>query len=172
MEEMKNYVIQALETKGLLGQIRAQLRSSVFKIVDDQDQKYNMGCGLKWENPMLYQISESKGGTLLAELMREFMEFYRMDYSLSTFIPECSISPERLKREDIFAKLGIKGCNTEMPLINMITLFFLESVSKEPERVNDFMRRRGKANLISDVEKVTEDIIDRNVRQFYNNVID
>jgi hypothetical protein len=144
MEEMKNYVIQSLETKGLLGQIRAQLRSSVFKIVDDQDQKYNMGCGLKWENPLLYQISETKGGTLHAELIREFMEFYRMDYSLSTFIPECSISPERLKKEELFAKLGVKASSTEMPLMNMITLFFLESVIKEPERVAEFMRRRGK----------------------------
>jgi FGFR1 oncogene partner len=144
MEEMKNYVIQALETKGLLGQIRAQLRSSVFKIVDDQDQKYNMGCGLKWENPMLYQISETKGGTLHAELIREFMEYFRMDYSLSTFIPECSISPERLKREELIAKLGIKGASSDLPLLNMIVLYFIEAVNKEPERVNEFMKRKGK----------------------------
>ena len=44
---MKNLIIQSLETKGVLGQIRAQLRSSVFKIVDEQDQQFNFGCGLK-----------------------------------------------------------------------------------------------------------------------------
>ena len=107
MEEMKELIIQSLETKGVLGQIRAHLRSSVFKIVDEQDQQFNTGCGLKWENPTLYKILETKIGTLLAEIIREFMEYFRMDYSLSIFIPECGISPERLNKKEILSKLGI-----------------------------------------------------------------
>jgi hypothetical protein len=139
MEEMKNLVIQSLETRGVLGQIRAQLRSSVFKIVDEQDQKFNMGCGLKWENNLLYKITEQKLGTLSAELMREYMEFFKMDYSLSVFIPECSISPERLKREEMFAKLGLKfnqmNNNGDFPMINFIIFYFIESVINNPEHV-------------------------------------
>jgi hypothetical protein len=34
MDELKNLVIQTLETNGILGQIRAKLRSSVFKVID------------------------------------------------------------------------------------------------------------------------------------------
>ena len=93
---MKELIIQSLETKCVLGQIRAHLRSAVFKVVDEQDQQFNTGCGLKWENKTLYKILETKIGTLLAEIIREFMEYFRMDYSLSIFIPECGISPERL----------------------------------------------------------------------------
>jgi hypothetical protein len=37
-KDMKNFIIQSLETKGDLGQIITQLRSSVFKIVE-QDQQ-------------------------------------------------------------------------------------------------------------------------------------
>ena len=85
---MKDLVIQALENKGVLGQIRARLRSAVFKIVDEQDQQRKIGCGLKWENPLLYKILETKIGLLLSEVIREFMEYFRMDYSLSIFIPE------------------------------------------------------------------------------------
>ena len=73
MEEMKELIIQSLETKGVLGQIRAHLRSAVFKVVDEQDQQFNTGCGLKWENKTLYKILETKIGTLLAEIIREFM---------------------------------------------------------------------------------------------------
>jgi hypothetical protein len=142
MEEMKNLVIQALETKGVLGQIRARLRSSVFKIVDEQDQKYNMGCGLKWENNKLYQIIETKSGNLMAELIREFMEHFRMDYSLSVFIPECSISPERLKREELFAKLGIKGDNifSNLPIIYIVVAYFLESINNDPNQFYEFVK--------------------------------
>ena len=107
MEEMKELIIQSLETKGVLGQIRAHLRSAVFKVVDEQDQQFNTGCGLKWENKTLYKILETKIGTLLAEIIREFMEYFRMDYSLSIFIPECGISPERLNKKEILGKIGI-----------------------------------------------------------------
>lgn len=140
MEEMKNLVIQALETRGVLGQIRAKLRSSVFKIVDEQDQKFNMGCGLKWENQLLYKIGDSKLGTLTAEIIREFMEYLRMDYSLSVFIPECSISPERLKKEEILAKLGLKNPDAlgELPILFYIIYYFMYSLlTSENEKFFD-----------------------------------
>jgi hypothetical protein len=142
MEEMKNLVIQSLETKGVLGQIRAKLRSSVFKIVDEQDQKYSMGCGLKWENSKLYQITENKTGNLMAELIREFMEHFKMDYSLSVFISECSISPERLKREELFAKLGIKGDGifNNLPIIYIIVAYFLDSINNDQSHFYDFVK--------------------------------
>jgi FGFR1 oncogene partner len=145
MEEMKNLVIQSLETKGVLGQIRAKLRSSVFRIVDEQDQRFNMGCGLKWENTLLYKISDTKTGTLIAELVREFMEYFKMDYSLSVFIPECSISPERLKKDEMFAKLGLKNnsFNTEMPLIYFIVYYFIESLIINPEKVYESYANSG-----------------------------
>ena len=98
IEDVKNLLIETLDSKGILGQIRAQLRSSVFKAIDEQDNKY--GFGFKWENPTLYKIIGSKLGILSAELIREFMESHRMDYSLSTFIPESSISPEKIKKEE------------------------------------------------------------------------
>lgn len=136
---MKNLVIQSLETRGVLGQIRAKLRSSVFKIVDEQDQRFNFGCGLKWENQLLYKISDMKMGTLIAELTREFMEHFKMDYSLSVFIPECSISPERLKREELLAKLGLKANmmqnNNDSPFIYFILFYFIQSVISQPDTV-------------------------------------
>jgi hypothetical protein len=166
MDDMKNLLIQALETRGVLGQIRAKLRSSVFKIVDDQDQKFNMGCGLKWENPTLYKITDTKIGQLSAELIREFMEYLKMDYSLSVFIPECSISPERIRKEEIFGKLGIKPNSelNESPTLYFIIYYFLFSVITEPNKVIEFMNSVKK----EDVEDQTEKIINENQKNFYN----
>lgn len=164
MEEMKNLLIQALETRGVLGQIRAKLRSSVFKIVDDQDQKFNMGCGLKWENPSLYKISDTKIGALSAELIREFMEYLKMDYSLSVFIPECSISPERIKKDDIHSKLGIRvdESSAELPTIYLIIYHFLYSVMNNPQNVFDILSTIKK----DEIEQVSDRLINDNIRQF------
>ena len=163
---MKNLIIQSLETKGVLGQIRAELRSSVFKIVDEQDQQYNFGCGLKWENPTLYKILETKIGTLLAEIIRDFMEYFRMDYSLSIFIPECGISPERLKKEEIYSKVGL-GNNEDslnklqLPFLYYIMLFFIQSVKDNP---NNVLQTILKCN--NDLEKKCDEIIEGNFIEY------
>jgi hypothetical protein len=60
MDELKNLVIQTLETNGALGQLRAQLRSSVFKVIDNQDQggaDKSQGSGFHWENPKARKVT-------------------------------------------------------------------------------------------------------------------
>lgn len=169
MEEMKNIVIQTLETRGVLGQIRAKLRSSVFKIVDEQDQRATnpSGCGLKWENPLLYKIKETNVGGVISELIREFMEYLKMDYSLSVFIPECSISPERLKKDEIMAKLGmnINMFNSEIPIMFFIIHYFIESIQSDPQRVYESLNKIAH----SDAEKYSDDTIIRNLCNYQAN---
>ena len=172
MEEMKELIIQSLETKGVLGQIRAHLRSAVFKVVDDQDQQFNTGCGLKWENKTLYKILETKIGTLLAEIIREFMEYFRMDYSLSIFIPECGISPERLNRKEILGKLGIMSnpsndkftAGLHLPLLYYIINYFISELKANPNKVIDSIKKSQ-----NDLESKTDEIIEKNLSEFSKN---
>ena len=169
MEEMKSLIISALDTKGVLGQIRAHLRSAVFKAVDEQDQPFKTGCGFKWENPKLYKILDTRFGTLLAEVLRDFMEYFRMDYSLSTFIPECGINPERLRKDEMLNKMGLFGVHEEymsklpMPLMYYIMYYFLEQVRKDPESIVKTIERA------NDFEKVAEDILEDNIAKLGKN---
>ena len=172
MEEMKELIIQSLETKGVLGQIRAHLRSAVFKVVDEQDQQFNTGCGLKWENKTLYKILETKIGTLLAEIIREFMEYFRMDYSLSIFIPECGISPERLNRKEILGKIGIMSnpendkftAGLHLPLLYYIINYFIAELKANPNKVIESIKKSQK-----DLETKTDEIIENNLSEFTKN---
>lgn len=43
LNELKNLVIQTLEANGQLSNIRAQIRSSVFKIVDEPNNEKKVG---------------------------------------------------------------------------------------------------------------------------------
>ena len=172
MEEMKELIIQSLETKGVLGQIRAHLRSAVFKVVDEQDQQFNTGCGLKWENKTLYKILETKIGTLLAEIIREFMEYFRMDYSLSIFIPECGISPERLNRKEILGKIGIMSnpvndkftAGLHLPLLYYIINYFISELKANPNKVIESIKKSQ-----NDLETKTDEIIESNLSEFAKN---
>ena len=172
MEEMKELIIQSLETKGVLGRIRAHLRSAVFKVVDEQDQQFNTGCGLKWENKTLYKILETKIGTLLAEIIREFMEYFRMDYSLSIFIPECGISPERLNRKEILGKIGIMSnpqndkftAGLHLPLLYYIINYFISELKENPNKVIDSIKKSQ-----NDLESKTDEIIENNLSEFAKN---
>jgi len=123
-----------------------------------------MGCGLNWENNSLYKVADTKVGTLIAEIMREFMEHLRMDYSLSVFIPECSISPERLNKEEILSKCGIKNPQLfqEMPLMYYVLYFFIYNLISNPENEKFFADIDGK-----EIEKNSEQIIENNLRNYY-----
>ena len=169
---MKELIIQSLETKGVLGQIRAHLRSAVFKVVDEQDQQFNTGCGLKWENKTLYKILETKIGTLLAEIIREFMEYFRMDYSLSIFIPECGISPERLNRKEILGKLGIMNnpqndkftAGLHLPLLYYIINYFISELKENPNKVIDSIKK-----YQNDIEAKSDELIEGNMSEYFKN---
>ena len=69
MDELKNLVIQSLETNGVLGQVRAQLRSCVFKVIDNQDQVESRKSSFHFENPRAKELRSSKDASLMAMLI-------------------------------------------------------------------------------------------------------
>lgn len=51
---------------------------------------------------------ETESGAICAELFRDFLECFRMDYTLQIFIPECNLPPESKMRDAIAEKYGLK----------------------------------------------------------------
>jgi len=95
LNELKNLVIQSLEANGALSNIRAQIRASVFKVIDQQESNTSKkGSPFYWENPKCQKIYESKEGVQMLELIKEFLAFYSMDYTLSIFSSESNLREE------------------------------------------------------------------------------
>lgn len=116
MDELKNLVIQTLETNGILGQIRAKLRSSVFKVIDNNDPS-GKERALHWENPLAQKVLETTESALAADLIREYMEFYRLDYSLSIFIPEANLKQDPVDRNTLVTKADLDRPSDREPLL-------------------------------------------------------
>lgn len=69
----------------------------MFKIIDNQDEMEAAGnrgkSALHWENSKAREVLKTSGAmsVLLAELIREYLDFYRLDYTKQIFLPESSL---------------------------------------------------------------------------------
>jgi hypothetical protein len=58
------------------------------KIIEDQESRDGKSPAFFWENPLCQKIHKTPEGPVALELMHEFMEFYRMDYTCNVFVHE------------------------------------------------------------------------------------
>ena len=78
--------------------MQAQLRASVFTALEEHDRS----TGVYLENNIAKKIQESSEGNdngcnltpkgkMIAELLREFLEFYELESTISVFVPEANL---------------------------------------------------------------------------------
>ena len=74
-EDLKTLVVGALEGRGVLARLRAEMRAQVFQAVDE-GEKQKGGPGLRGHRgPRLDALLERDGGALALGLVREFLEW-------------------------------------------------------------------------------------------------
>ena len=57
---------------------------------------------------------QTASGVICAELIREFLEFYRLDYSLQIYLPEVNLAgSSAANKEDLARRAGLAGSFTE-----------------------------------------------------------
>ncbi|XP_060080173.1 centrosomal protein 43-like isoform X2 [Ylistrum balloti] len=102
--ELRDLVAQTLETNGVLGKIRAQLRASVFLALEDQGSVQNK---TPFANPDLQKYLNTKEGRTTAALVREFLEFFNLEFTLAVFDPEAGIGPANESRANLARELNL-----------------------------------------------------------------
>lgn len=114
IEDLKSLVVHTLETNGVLGSIRAQLRANVYKAIDSEEEQpgSNASGGGK--------LMGSQYGRLMAEIVVEFMDFYEFRHSLSVMIPECNLGRERRSRTDIAFDAGLARVLPDVSILEQL----------------------------------------------------
>jgi hypothetical protein len=110
MEELKEIVIKNLEEAGIIDTMRAQLRSNVFKALQNEEGS------LRISKSELFKATDSETGKICAELFRDFLEFYKAEFTLNVFLPECRLPSEKQVLPSLQEKLGISP-DPSVPLI-------------------------------------------------------
>ncbi|CAJ1357323.1 unnamed protein product [Effrenium voratum] len=73
LDELKQALIETLETRGVLGQVKAKVRAEIFAALDDEQV----------QRPQL-----PRENALINELIREYLEYNGYYHSLSVLLPE------------------------------------------------------------------------------------
>jgi FGFR1 oncogene partner len=75
-------------------------------------------------------MRENPQSSLAAEIIQEFMEFYRLNYSLAVFAPETNLKGKTENRSALAAKAGIVG-TADTPLLIQILEALANGGSKD-----------------------------------------
>lgn len=118
VEELKGLVVHTLETNGVLGQIRAELRANVYKAIDcDED----VGASTSVRSAMAQaKMTKSPVGQLMAEIVAEFFEFYHFRHTLSVFLPESHLGKERRSRAEVAVDAGLIRIHSETSILEQL----------------------------------------------------
>eukprot|EP00667_Euglena_gracilis_P011624 EG_transcript_11882 len=115
IDELKSLVTETLKKRGVLGKFKAQLRKTVISVLDaDSNQT------LYAENPKAAAICSTDDGLLLAELIREYLQFYELEYSESVFVPETSLPAAVSSRAQLEARVCPGGADPAAPLLAQV----------------------------------------------------
>lgn len=83
--ELRDLVAKTLENNGVLAKIRAELRASVFLALEEQETK-----SAPFENRALKEYLKSPQAALGLCIVREFLEYLELDFTLSVYNTETS----------------------------------------------------------------------------------
>ncbi|NWX87960.1 FR1OP protein, partial [Nothoprocta pentlandii] len=102
--ELRDLLVQTLESTGVLNKIKAELRAAVFLALEEQEKVENK---TPLVNESLKNFLSTKDGRLVAGLVAEFLRYFNLDFTLAVFQPESSTLNGLDGRENLARDLGI-----------------------------------------------------------------
>jgi len=141
-EQLRDLVAATLEKEGILGKIKAQLRAHVYLSLEGESKGKALAQDSK--NVKLAAFLSNTNGRLVASLVREFLQFFDLDFSLAVFDPETNIGRDVQYRErtKLCTALGLTELtDPEAPLLSEIMrlskVSVLKSESPTPSTISD-----------------------------------
>lgn len=150
IEDLKAVLKETLENKGVLNQVRARIRAEVFNALDDQTEM----------KPTL-----SNENFLINELIREYLDFNKYNYTKSVLMVESGQPTEKIDRRFLLQQLNMEEMQEprKIPLLYGMLSHFLrkeEKVFKSDQLPSAVAGRNVKDVLTSD-DSLLEDLPQR-----------
>ena len=145
VEDLKAVLKETLENRGVLNQVRARIRAEVFKALDEDTE----------ERPTL-----SNENFLINELIREYLDFNKYNYTKSVLTVECGQPSEKVDRRFLLQELNMeeKQESVKMPLLYGILSHFLQKEQKVygSERPPSAIVRRNVKDMMTSDDSLME----------------
>ena len=111
-DDLKKLVVSTLEKNGVLGELRAMIRSHVYNAIEKDDYEH--------QRPKAAKLLSTPDGETVAELVAEFLEFYHLQHSLKIFAPEISLPSQRRSRSDLAHSCNLSKPDPETSLLQQL----------------------------------------------------
>nr|ACO15156.1 FGFR1 oncogene partner [Caligus clemensi] len=104
-EELLEIVTETLQRRGILGKLKAEIRSNVYLAMENRDQalKRSRQC-----NSSLQDSISTSDGRLTLHLVREFLQFFNLKWTHSVFDVEALDTTPR-SREELMENMGLSS---------------------------------------------------------------
>jgi FGFR1 oncogene partner len=118
-QEAKEIIVNELEKKGVINYMRAKIKKSIIDIINNQKESFKQKLDFDFMTP-LHRLNKPKEIVLVCQLIKEFLKFYELEYTLPIFENESNIK-EDIKRETLLKelKLGEKK-DTSKPVLLLL----------------------------------------------------
>ena len=104
-QEAKEIVMKELEKSGVINYMRAKIKKSIIDIISHQKESFKQKMDFDFMTP-LHRLNKPKEIVLVCQLIKEFLKFYELEYTLPIFENESNIK-EDIKRETLLKELKL-----------------------------------------------------------------
>jgi hypothetical protein len=136
--EARKAVLEELTKSGIIDKLKAQLKSDIFKSMEKQKKNLQNNIEFDYMTP-LHKLAKSKEIIYSFFLIKEFLQFFEMEYTLPIFENEFNFR-ENVKREtlmsDFYLKDKEKDGETKPILIHLISNYLTEMSNKKNNYMN------------------------------------
>jgi len=119
-QEAKEMILKELEEKGVINYMRAKIKKSIIDIISSQSESVQQKFDFDYMTP-LHRLNKPKEIVLVCQLIKEFLKFYELEYTLPIFENESNVK-ENIKRETLLKELKLddKKDNTKPVLLLLL----------------------------------------------------
>ena len=119
-QEAKDLVLSELEKNGVINFMRANIKKSILDIISHEKENIKQKLDFDFMTP-LHRLNKSKEIILVCQLIKEFLKFYEMEYTLPIFENESNVK-ENIKRETLLKELKLTGKKEDSKPVLLILL--------------------------------------------------
>ena len=120
VEELKNALKETLEQKGVLNEIRAKMRQSIFEAIESDDKP---------------QPKLSNENLIINALIKEYLDYNNYLHTSSVFQAESGQPKDKLDRNFIASQLNISETNQSQKVPLLYSILF--GLQREEEKYNE-----------------------------------
>ena len=105
-QEAKDIIMKELERKGVINYMRAKIKKSIIDVISHQKESFKQKLDFDFMTP-LHRLNKPKEIVLVCQLIKEFLKFYELEYTLPIFENESNVK-EDIKRETLLKELKLE----------------------------------------------------------------